>query len=459
MSVLVDKAAPSVHPPGERADAEAPSSVDAAQADDPIVATSDEGVQVRQSDARRFWRKLIEAANQAKATCLAREAAGGAAPAPTTKDVLPAAPCDVATAGAEAPSRLDAARVQGPLVESGKRAIESDPPTLYMWRLLFDALNQAKAPCLAPEEPEVAAPAPPPKDVLPAAPCDVVIADVQAPSGADPARVQGQFVVPGDRVQESEPATNSFGRPPIEAFSPVETTWVAPEAPVAAAPAPPMREALPTLPFHLATVAAALDHLTTEKEVMAAVMKFVTDAEQVLIAASDRVAVLTDAFGSECVATVTEASEAAVVTLAEEAAVTGAPVTDQAAVRIVRRIIDRATLRASRTMALAPRTPIVPRVRTQRAPRARRAPRRAVRLSAVASAGDGPPPKRPPAPARTQKGGRFSFGRAGPNYGRLPEVNEAHAALPAPRGARPMSRRSPALVLSDDALRHPEVTS
>ena len=432
MSVLVDKAAPSVHPPGEQTAAKAPSSVDAAQVDDPIVATSDDGVQVRQSDAGRFWRKLIEAANQAKATCLAREAAGAGAPAPPTKDVLPAAPCDVVTADAEAPSRFDAAQVEGPLVESGEGVMESDRATLYMWRLFFDAINQAKAPCLAPEAPEVAAPAPPTKDVLSAAPCDVLITDAQAPSGVDPEHVQGRLVEPCNRAQESEPATNSFARPPIEAFLPVETTWVAPTESVVAAPAPSRREALPTLPIQLATVVAALDHLTTEKEVMAAVMKFATDAEQVLMAASDRVAALTDAFGSECVVAVTGAVEAGVVALEEEAAVTGAPVTDQAAIRIARTIVDQVTLRARRTMALAPRTRIVhrvPRVRTQRAPRARRAPRRAVRLTAVASAGDGPPPADPSAPSRARVGVHNSLGRARTAGALTPRIVDARVAL------------------------------
>jgi hypothetical protein len=97
------------------------------------------------------------------------------------------------------------------------------------------------------------------------------------------------------------------------------------------------------------------------------------------------------------VATVTEVCAAAVVDLEAEAAATGEPVTDQAATRIARSMVDRVIQRAGRTMALAPRVCLVPRVRTQRAPRARRAPRRAVRLSAVASAGDGPPP--PPWPS------------------------------------------------------------
>ena len=178
-----------------------------------------------------------------------------------------------------------------------------------------------------------------------------------------------------------------------------------------AAAVPPTREVLPVSPpslvevisvrgpapttaalFDWETMLAAVEHAITAEEAVAAAKMLGDGLEPMLKAASDPFAALGAIFGNEIVATVTEVCAAAVVDLEAEASSTGEPVTDQAATRIARSMVDRVTQRAGRTMALAPRVCLVPRVRTQRAPRARRAPRRAVRLSAVASAGDGPPP-------------------------------------------------------------------
>jgi hypothetical protein len=229
-----------------------------------------------------------------------------------------------------------------------------------------------------------------------------------------------------------EPEDNSLGRQLLEAIKRYKATQGAPEEPVVVAPAPPTKDALPPPLFDLGATLAALEHATSEEEAMAAVMAFVEGAEAVVKAAPDPVATLTTIFGSECVVTVTEVCTAAVVDLEAEVAATGRPITDRAASRIARSMVDRVTMRASRTMARAPRAHVVPRVRTQRAPRARRAPRRAVRLSAVASAGDGPPPPEPP-PSKCARGDRRrSFGGMRRPNAPPREVGEVQVARPTP---------------------------
>jgi hypothetical protein len=84
--------------------------------------------------------------------------------------------------------------------------------------------------------------------------------------------------------------------------------------------------------------------------------------------------------------------------------VTDGVIRDHAARRIARSMVHRATRRAERTTAHAPRARVALGVRIMRAARSRRAPRRAVRLSAVTSAGDGPPPRPPPARSRGHDG-------------------------------------------------------
>ena len=100
---------------------------------------------------------------------------------------------------------------------------------------------------------------------------------------------------------------------------------------------------------------------------------------------ADPVAVLTTVFGIESVAAVAEVGAAAVVALEAEAAASGGAITDRAASRIARDMVRHVTVSARRAM---PR-PLRPRsahgVRIRRAPRARRAHRRAVRLSAVSA--------------------------------------------------------------------------
>jgi hypothetical protein len=246
-----------------------------------------------------------------------------------------------------------------------------------------------------------------------------------------------------------EPEDNSLGRQLLEAIKRYKATQGAPEEPVVVAPAPPTRDALPPPPFDLGATLAALEHATSEEEAMAAVMAFVHGAETAVKAAPDPVATLTTIFGSECVVTVTAVCAAAVIDLEAEVAATGRPITDRAASRIARSMVDRVTQRAGRTIALAPRVCLVPRVRTQRAPRARRAPRRAVRLSAAASAGDGPPPAGPPPSRLAPAHRRLSFGVIRRPDALPREVDEAQVVPPI-RHAR---------VVLDGVVRRVEVPS
>jgi hypothetical protein len=75
------------------------------------------------------------------------------------------------------------------------------------------------------------------------------------------------------------------------------------------------------------------------------------------------------------------------------------------------RMVRHVTMRARLAMPGPLRTRSAHGVRMRRAPRARRAHRRAVRLSAVASAGDGPPPGEPPAATSAPHSGCLSSAR------------------------------------------------
>ena len=200
-------------------------------------------------------------------------------------------------------------------------------------------------------------------------------------------------------MQESEADTNTLGHQLLEAIKQFKATLAAPEEPVVVAPAPPTRDVLPASFFDIEAAMFAVERATTEEEAMAAMEIFLGGAETVIKAGPDPFAALTTIFGLECVVAVTEVCATAVVDLEAEAAATGGTITERAGSRIARSMIDRLTMRAGRTMALAPRARGALRVRILRAPRARSAHRRAVRLSAVVSAGDGPPPPDPSAAA------------------------------------------------------------
>jgi hypothetical protein len=234
---------------------------------------------------------------------------------------------------------------------------------------------------------------------LPGAGIDPVV-----PSGDDPAHVSGPVIAHGDGVHESETDNDAFGRQLLKAIGQFMSTQAAPKVPVAVAPEPPTRDVRPASPFDIEASMAAVEHATTEDEAMAAFVTFLARAQAMFTVDAEPVAVLTTVFGPESVAAAAEVFAAAVVDLEAEAAVTGGVIRDHAARRIARSMVHRATRRAERTTARAPRARVALGVRIMRAARSRRAPRRAVRLSAVASAGDGPPPRPPPAPSRGRDG-------------------------------------------------------
>src|SRR4051812_27960987 len=144
---------------------------------------------------------------------------------------------------------------------------------------------------------------------------------------------------------------------------------------------------------------------------MAIVTTFVDAVATAFPIDADPIALATTVFGAESVAAVAKVGAAAVVALEAEAALTGGAITERAAKRVAgdmaRRVAKRARRATPRPLALRSRDPYGKRVR--RAPRARRAHRRAVRLSAVASAGDGPPPREPAAATRAPDSSHLSL--------------------------------------------------
>jgi hypothetical protein len=395
MSVLVDKDGLPARPPGERTDIDAPSGGDPMHLHGPPIAPDDR-VQESEPDTTSFGPQFNEALQDFIKTWRAPE-----------------------------PRELGS---------RDEEVQQSAPTTLPVWVQLVYAVAHFTKTWVAPAEPGMVAPAPTTKDVLAAAPFDAVAAEAEQPSGVDLALAHGPLPARGEGVQVSDADTTFLRSRRLETIDHEKTTLAAPEEPLVAAPAlptmdvlpvsphslfevisvlgpaPPTGDALPALPFDWEVMLAAVERATSADEAVAAAKTFADSMEPLLKAASDPFAALGTMFGNEVVATVIEVGAAAVADLEAEATSTGEPVTDQAATRIARSMVDRLTQRAGRTMALAPRVCLVPRIRTQRAPRARRAPRRAVRLSAVASAGDGPPP--PPsrsahAPLRAWEGPQF----------------------------------------------------
>jgi hypothetical protein len=170
-------------------------------------------------------------------------------------------------------------------------------------------------------------------------------------------------------------------------------------------------QGFPESPIDLEAMRLAMEHAPNEQAVMSLVKTFLDTVAGAFPVDADPVAVLTTIFGIESVAEVAEVGAAAVVALEAEAAATGGAITDRAASRIARDMVRHVTTRARLAMPGPTRTRSAHGVRIRRAPRARRAHRRAVRLSAVASAGDGPPPREPPAATSAPHGGRLSLAR------------------------------------------------
>ena len=172
---------------------------------------------------------------------------------------------------------------------------------------------------------------------------------------------------------------------------------------------PQQSQGFPASPIDLEAVRLAMEHAPNEHAVMALVKTFLDTVATAFPVDAAPVAVLTTIFGIESVAEVAEVGAAAVVALEAEAAATGGAITDQAASRIARDMVRHVTTHARRAMPGPTRTRSAHGVRIRRAPRARRAHRRAVRLSAVVSAGDGPPPREPPTATSAPHGGRISL--------------------------------------------------
>ena len=233
-------------------------------------------------------------------------------------------------------------------------------------------------------------------------------ADPIAPSGVALPHVRGSLSASDDGVHGSDADSDALGRQLLEAMKQFMATPAAREEPAVVAPALPAKHVLPALPFDIAAALSALEHAATEEEAMAAVETFLVGAETAFTAGTDPIAALTAVFGPECVGDVTEVCAAAVVDLEAEAAATDRPITDRAASRIARSMVRQLTMGASRTMPRVPRVHLAVRGRGLRAPRSRRAHRRAVRLAAVASAGDSPPPEEPPPATRAPDRGHFS---------------------------------------------------
>ena len=171
-----------------------------------------------------------------------------------------------------------------------------------------------------------------------------------------------------------------------------ERPW---EKPVTVTPEPPAKDVRPT-PFDFEPSVAAVDEATTAGEALVAVKRSLPDIEVVFAGGTDPFEALPTVFGAENVATSTEVCAEVVADVEAEAAAPGRLVSDRAGNHIARSMVQRLIMRAGRTRDRAPRAHSALRGRVRSAPRARRAPRRAVRLSAVASAGDGPPAPEPP---------------------------------------------------------------
>jgi hypothetical protein len=168
---------------------------------------------------------------------------------------------------------------------------------------------------------------------------------------------------------------------------------------------PQLRIQLPhALPIDLEAVLRAVEHASNEQAVMDIVKAFLDVVETSFPVDSDPIAVVTTIFGIEGAAAVAEVGAAAVVALEAEEAATGGAISERAERRIARDMVRHMTRRARCTMPHLLRPRSAQGVRIRRAPRTRRAHRRAVRLSAVASAGDGPPPREPPAATRAPDG-------------------------------------------------------
>lgn len=164
--------------------------------------------------------------------------------------------------------------------------------------------------------------------------------------------------------------------------------------------------AVPAAPSDVPAALLAMERATTEDEAVAAFKEFFSAFGTECEGGTPPLVVLTAAFGAEDVATVSKVCEDAAVELDAEAEAAGGVITDRAAKRIADGMVQRLTRRDAR---VGPRLPDARRAllaRRVRAPRAHRGHRRAVRLAAEVSAGDGPPPEEPRPPTNDHNDAR-----------------------------------------------------
>jgi hypothetical protein len=157
-------------------------------------------------------------------------------------------------------------------------------------------------------------------------------------------------------------------------------------------------QAVPAAPSDVPAALLAMESARTEDEAVAAFKEFFAAFGAECEGGTPPLVVLTASFGAEDVATVSKVCEYAAVELDAEAKAAGGVITDRAAKRIADGMVQRLTRHDGR---VGPRLPDARRAlvaRRVRAPRAHRGHRRAVRLAAEVSAGDGPPPPEEPRP-------------------------------------------------------------
>ncbi len=139
---------------------------------------------------------------------------------------------------------------------------------------------------------------------------------------------------------------------------------------------------------------AAVDDLlsaASEEEALMCASIVATMLEAVAASSANPLAVLATVFGREAAEVCATACADAARELDAEATAAGGHVSEPAAARVAHNIVRR-IMRGGRTRLFAPRALRARGVHVRRAPRGRRGHRRAVRLSAVASAGDGQVP-------------------------------------------------------------------
>ncbi len=203
------------------------------------------------------------------------------------------------------------------------------------------------------------------------------------------------ITAPPQAAQAKMPCTHQTSAPHFELAMSSPSDKQSVPRPALPDDAPPMLRAL------FDTAVDDLLSAASEEEALMCASIVATMLEAVAASSANPLAVLATVFGRESAEVCATACTDAARELDAEAASAGGHVSEPAAARVAHNIVRR-IMRGGRTRLFAPRVLRARGVHVRRAPRARRGHRRAVRLSAVASAGDGPPPSsdREPPPAR-----------------------------------------------------------